>query len=66
MGNKGLACKKEKSMTKLRKLLPSLIALTALMVMAAALLADGPPVTRYTVALIALTVWGGAIMWTMI
>lgn len=32
----------------------------------AALLADGPPVTRYTVALIALTVWGGAIMWTMI
>ena len=53
-------------MTKLRKLLPSLIALTALMVMAAALLADGPPVTRYTVALIALTVWGGAIKWTMI
>ena len=65
MGNKGLACKKEKSMTKLRKLLPSLIALTALLVMAIALLADGPPVTRYTVALIALTVWCGGMAWIL-
>lgn len=53
-------------MTKLRKSLPAVISVAALLVMAAALLADGPPVTRYTVALIALTVWGGAIMWTMI
>ncbi len=52
-------------MTKLRKLLPSLIALTALLVMAIALLADGPPVTRYTVALIALTVWCGGMAWIL-
>lgn len=52
-------------MTRLRKLLPSLIALTALIVMGVALLTDGPPVTRYTVALIALTVWCGGIMWMM-
>ena len=53
-------------MTKLRKLLPTLITLASLAVMAIALLTDGPPVTRYTVALIALTAWCGGIMWTMI
>ena len=52
-------------MTKLRKSLPAVISVAALLVMAAALLADGPPVTRYTVALIALTVWCGGIMWMM-
>ena len=50
-------------MTKLRKSLPVVISAAALLVMAAALLADGPPVTRYTVALIALTAWCGGIMW---
>lgn len=38
-------------MTKLRKSLPAVISVAALLVMAAALLADGPPVPRYTVAL---------------
>ena len=52
-------------MTKLRKSLPAVISVAALLVMAAALLADGPPVTRYMVALIALTVWCGGIMWMM-
>lgn len=42
-----------------------LITLTALIVMAAALLTDGPPVTRCTVALIALTAWCGGIMWIL-
>ena len=50
-------------MIKLRKSLPAVISVAALLVMAAALLADGPPVTRCTVALIALTVWCGGIMW---
>nr|DAW90296.1 MAG TPA: hypothetical protein [Bacteriophage sp.] len=53
-------------MTKLRKSLPVVISVAALIVMAAALLADGPPVTRCTVALVALTVWGGGIMWRII
>lgn len=52
-------------MTKLRKSLPVVISAAALIVMAAALLTDGPPVPRYTVALIALTVWCGGIMWMM-
>ena len=50
-------------MIKLRKSLPAVISVAALLVMAAALLADGPPVPRYTVALVALTVWCGGIMW---
>ena len=50
-------------MIKLRKSLPAVISVAALLVMAAALLADGPPVPRYTVALIALTAWCGGIMW---
>ena len=52
-------------MTKLRKSLPAVISVAALLVMAAALLADGPPVTRYTVALIALTVWCGGMAWIL-
>ncbi|MEE0681475.1 MAG: hypothetical protein ACLVML_09000 [Candidatus Gastranaerophilaceae bacterium] len=52
-------------MTKLRKSLPAVISVAALLVMAAALLTDGPPVTRCTVALIALTAWCGGIMWIL-
>ncbi len=52
-------------MTKLRKSLPVVISAAALLVMAIALLADGPPVTRYTVALIALTVWCGGMAWIL-
>lgn len=52
-------------MTERKHRIATAITVLSLIVMAAALLADGPPVTRYTVALIALTAWCGGIMWMM-
>lgn len=50
-------------MTERKHRILTAITVLSLIVMAIALLTDGPPVTRYTVALVALTVWCGGIMW---
>lgn len=52
-------------MTERKHRIATAITVLSLIVMAAALLADGPPVTRCTVALIALTAWCGGMMWIL-